>query len=637
MSTLKVRAETRVLEARREGEDPRANLASGWLLCEVAAPEPQGAAVPRRPANVALVLDRSGSMRGRPLDFAREGASLAIGLLRDGDRFSVVAYDDRVDVVVPSGPATEAARRAARESLAQVFARGSTDLHGGWLQGCEEVARGMSEGSESRCLLLTDGLANQGVTDAGEIAKHAGELLRRGIVTSTFGLGDGFDEVLLQRMAEAGGGNAYWVREPSQIGPAMEAELGDSLEVVARNAELVVEGRGVAEVLVPGVGRLPRDGEGRFRHRLGSLSGGQVRSEALHVRLRRRRAGRPSAVRVWLEDADGALPREGQEASWAFVAPADAAAAPLDADVVVATRSALVQGLVVESLKVDRDTDLRERVRRLDREAARLAAIVDRVPRLAPVLDELREAAARLDDQAFLMDAGRVKEAMFSAWNVLKGRDADGRARRGRGEGRLHVRLLGEGMELSRLAGRLSWLFETAARGQARCFVDDGPALPPTGPADRTMTREEQQKVVGPIGTPLDGEPVTIVLTPRPLEGNRFSAWHPQSRAAVVSLAGTAEASRAPVEAFVAYEVLLHGLRLSWPEWNPESLMHAETRGCLFDLCRVRSDLDVKLHAASLCHFCRERLRRSRVDTGLVDAYLSVVRDLSAAARAGVN
>jgi hypothetical protein len=65
--------------------------------------------------------------------------------------------------------------------------------------------------------------------------------------------------------------------------------------------------------------------------------------------------------------------------------------------------------------------------------------------------------------------------------------------------------------------------------------------------------------------------------------------------------------------------------------------MQEETRGCLFDLCRVRSDLDVKLHAASLCHDCRERLRRSRVDTGLVDTLLSVVRDLAAAGTAKVN
>jgi len=637
MSTLRARQETPTLEARSEAESPRTRLASAWILCDVAAPEPKEPGKPRRSGNVALVLDRSGSMAGRPLDLALQGAGLAVEALRGGDRFGVVTYDDRVDVLVPSTPATEVAKAEARDRLQLVQAGGSTDLHGGWLQGCEEVARGMTEGPESRCLLLTDGLANQGVTDPGEIARHAAELRARGIVTSTFGLGDAFDEVLLQKMAESGGGNAYWVREPGQVGPAMAAEMGDSLEVVARGVELVVEGVGVEEVLVPGLGRLTRGTDGRFRRSLGSLSANQVRSETLHVRLRRRRAGRESAVSAWLEDAERVLPREVRELVFTFQPKQVADAAPLDADVVVTTRTAFARGLALEALGPDALRRAKEWIEKLDREAARLARLESRVPGIAAVLAELRETAGRLADKQFLLDSGRVKEAYFGAAYGLKGRDAAGRARYSRGAARLDVQIHGDAIDVAGVASLLDGAFRNAVRGSIPCRVVGGHAVGPTGPDEAPMTRAEQLGAVGPLGGAFRGGHVTLLVTPRPLEGNRFSTWHPSPRAAVVSLHRGGRESTAPVEAFLAYEVVLHGLRLVAPGWDPETLMHSETRGCVFDFCRVRSDLEVKLNAASLCDRCRETLRRSRVDTGLVDALLSVVRALAAAPRVGVN
>lgn len=470
----------------------------------------------------------------------------------------------------------------ARNLLAAVDPGGSTDLHGGWLQGCEEVARGMTPETESRCLLLTDGLANHGVTDPAEIAHHAGDLRARGIATSTFGLGDGFDEVLLQRMSDAGGGSAYWVREPEQVGPAMEAELGDSLEVVARDVALIVEGYGIEEVLVPGVGRLEKGADGRFRRRLGSLSAGQLRSEALHLRLRRRLPGRESAAKVWLEDAGGALPREEHEVSFTFRPRTEAGAAPLDADVVVATRTAFVHGLVLEALKPGYREETAESIRRIDRETARLARLAERVPALAPVLDDLRDAAEKLADHSFLLDAGRAKEAYFRANYALRGRDTAGRARKGSGGFALDVVLHGDGFDLAGACALLDARFRAAARGRFPVCIRHGEGLPASGDAAEPLPEREQWRLL-------------------------------------------------------AYETVLHGLRAARAAWDPDALMHGETRGCVFDLCEVRSDLDVKLHAASLCGPCRERLRRSRVDTGLVDALLSVVRDLTAAAAVKAN
>jgi Ca-activated chloride channel family protein len=639
MSTLTVRPETRTLEARAEGEDPRSRLASAWILCDVTAPEPNGPVAPRRPVNVTLVLDRSGSMAGRPLELAKKGAALALDLLRDGDRFGIVAYDDRVRVVTPSAAATAQAREEARQELAELGPGGSTDLHGGWLQGCEEIARGLAlaPGADARCLLLTDGLANHGVTDSGEIARQAAELRARGIATSTFGLGDGFDEVLLQRMSEAGGGNAYWARQPEQVGPAMEAELGDSLEVVARDAALVVEGYGVEEVLLPGVGRLQKGEDGRFRHRLGNLAAGQVRSEALHLRLRRRLPSRESGVKVWLEDAEGALPREEREAAWTFRPRAEAVAAPLDSDVVVATRTAFVQGLVLDALRFETWRDTGDLLKGIDREAARLATLARRVPALAPVLDDLRDAAEKLADREFLLDSGRAKEAFYRASYALRGRDAAGRARRGSGGLALDVVLHGDGIDLAETCTLLDARFRSAARGRIPVRVRHGEVFPESAGPGEPLPQYGARQLYDRAFVRKDEQRATLIVTRRPLASNRFSEFVDSPAGVVVSLSGVTDATTAPVEAFLAYETVLHGLRAARAAWDPDMLMHTETRGCVFDLCEIRSDLDVKLHSASLCIACRERLRRSRIDTGLVDTLLSVVRDLSAAGAKKVN
>ena len=93
------------------------------------------------PVNVAFVLDRSGSMGGEKIELARRAVDHALRLLRSDDRFSLVVYDSEIDVIVESTLATPRACEHARARLASIEARDSTDLCGGWLAGCEQVAR----------------------------------------------------------------------------------------------------------------------------------------------------------------------------------------------------------------------------------------------------------------------------------------------------------------------------------------------------------------------------------------------------------------------------------------------------------------------------------------------------------------
>ena len=199
------------------------------VLVRIQAPAAEGESE-RLPVNLAFVLDRSGSMQGEKIRLAREATLNAIRTLRERDRFSVVTYDDEVEVIVPATAATTEARHEAERRLREVTARRTTDLCGGWLAGCEQVARGLDEGGVGRCLLLTDGLANVGVTDHDELVGHARELAARSVETTTFGVGRDFDERLLDDMADAGAGNFYFIEGAAQIPDFIASEVGEALE-----------------------------------------------------------------------------------------------------------------------------------------------------------------------------------------------------------------------------------------------------------------------------------------------------------------------------------------------------------------------------------------------------------------------
>ena len=143
-------------------------------------------------------------MSGAKLDLARRAVETAVGRLLPMDRFAIVVYDDRIDVVVESTPASREAKTMAVDRLRTIDARGSTNL-GERLAARRRAGRGrpgraapVRRASVNRVLLLTDGLANQGITDPAELTRHAAELRARGVTTTTFGVGEDFDEALLQ-------------------------------------------------------------------------------------------------------------------------------------------------------------------------------------------------------------------------------------------------------------------------------------------------------------------------------------------------------------------------------------------------------------------------------------------------------
>ena len=154
----------------------------------------------RSPLNLALVIDRSGSMAGEKLAYVKQAACHVLGLLDARDYLAIYAFDDKVRRVASSNPLTLERRDDLRRRLQQLDSGGMTNLFDGWLAGAEAVAMHLREEAINRVLLLSDGQANRGKTDLEELAHHTEELYRRGVSTSTFGVGLDYNERLLEAM-----------------------------------------------------------------------------------------------------------------------------------------------------------------------------------------------------------------------------------------------------------------------------------------------------------------------------------------------------------------------------------------------------------------------------------------------------
>lgn len=195
----------------------------------------------RAPVNLALVLDRSGSMSGEKLDYAKRAALHVLDLLDAQDKAALVVYDDRVETISPCVALDARNKRILQSAITELMVRGSTNLSGGWLRGCQLVGEVLDPSSLQRCLLLTDGLANVGLTNVPELAHHAGEIFHRGVSTSTFGLGDDYDERLLEAMSNEGGGRYYYIADVQDIPAIFEQELEGLTSVTVRNIHLIVD------------------------------------------------------------------------------------------------------------------------------------------------------------------------------------------------------------------------------------------------------------------------------------------------------------------------------------------------------------------------------------------------------------
>ena len=209
----------------------------------------------RTPVNVAFVIDRSGSMQGARIVQAREAAAAAIRRLDRNDIASVVIFDDKIDVLVQAQNVDDHAVFIDR--IRQVGARGSTAIHGGVIEGAQQVRQNLDQRRLNRVVLSSDGQANVGPRRPEDFAQLGRELLAQGISVSTIGLGMQYNEDLMQQLARASDGNHTFVGETTDLIQVFNKEFDDVLASCAQTVSIDVELRPGVRV----VRALSRDGK----------------------------------------------------------------------------------------------------------------------------------------------------------------------------------------------------------------------------------------------------------------------------------------------------------------------------------------------------------------------------------------
>ncbi len=189
----------------------------------------------RRPMNLAVVIDRSGSMaEENKMEYAKSALAMLVRQLEPEDILSIVMYDDVVEVLRPAGRVRN--REQVLALLEQIYPRGSTNLGAGMAEGFRQASRERRAGTVNRVVLISDGLANTGMTDPralGRIARrHRGE----SISLTSMGVGLSYNENLMMNLAESGGGNYYFIEHPEQLASIFRGEFQMLSRLYAHNS-----------------------------------------------------------------------------------------------------------------------------------------------------------------------------------------------------------------------------------------------------------------------------------------------------------------------------------------------------------------------------------------------------------------
>ncbi len=264
-----------------------AGVTDTHLTVEITAPARDGAV--RQDVAMALVIDRSGSMVGQPLNDAKLAAIRAIDALSPVDTFAVVAYSTDAQLLVPVGHATSQQKALARAAIERIRAEGGTNISAGVSLGAQEL-RDRPADDLGRIVLISDGQANEGIYDRAGLSSLASRTASGGVSLTAVGVGLDFDEVTMTEMAVAGRGNYYFVERASDLGDMFERELGSLGETVVVDARLDVTPAAGVEILEAYGYRVDR-ADGAVIVPIADLRAGERRKVVLRLRVRAEHTG----------------------------------------------------------------------------------------------------------------------------------------------------------------------------------------------------------------------------------------------------------------------------------------------------------------------------------------------------------
>jgi Ca-activated chloride channel family protein len=272
------------------------------LVMRAAAGEEQ--APVRRPTDLVVVLDRSGSMSGEKIEQARAAVRELTGQLGPEDRFALVTYANTATLAIPLAPAGAQALSGWLATLASITPDGGTNISGGLDLAMDLVERSRGAGRAARAILISDGLANQGDDSTEGLVRRAGRAAHGEYVLSTVGVGADFNEYLMTALADAGTGNYYYLRGGADLGSVFAREFDAARTTVASALAIDVAPADGVRVVDAGGYPLEQTGGG-VRFRPGALFAGQERRVWLTFAVPQQAAGEHDLGRVTLAYADG--------------------------------------------------------------------------------------------------------------------------------------------------------------------------------------------------------------------------------------------------------------------------------------------------------------------------------------------
>jgi Ca-activated chloride channel family protein len=385
---------------------------------------------------IQVVLDRSGSMQGEPLDAAKGSLLKLVSRLAPQDAFGLVAFDDSALVIVPTRTMADHHMPSLRKAIRELQTGGSTDISAGYLMGLRELTRVNAAGG-STLLLISDGHANAGEQDPKFFQEVSIKSATEKVTTSTIGLGNGYDETILEALAQGGGGAHRFAGSIDEAVGAIAAEVDDLLDKTIVNAVLRVtpttamSGAPAIEI----VQRLPywKDGE-TFIVQLGDLYSGENRRFVIDLEVPGIASlGLCKIADITIEYLDLA---QRQEISVTMpvnvnVVPGDVAAGRI-ADPIVRAERLILEAQTAKSLAVDEllNGKIKEASSRLKGAASSLR----REASLIPVTDErsaesLAIIKAEADEIDVLAQTAEDQDVMYSSKRMTESYSRMTRAR----------------------------------------------------------------------------------------------------------------------------------------------------------------------------------------------------------------
>ena len=287
------------------GGDGELTLALDLVAAEVHRP-----GQPLNQVDLVLVLDRSGSMAGSKIESARRAVCELIDGLGPRDRLALVSYSNSATTHMGLTTASESGKRAMRQAVLSIREGGGTNLGDGLETGISLLRQARSDGGApvGRVVLITDGLANSGITDPASLGQMASRAAREEFTVSTVGVGEDFNEVLMTLLADRGRGNYTYLSDPATFAEVFRHEFLGARNVVASGLALSLELPESMRLLHASGYPVERSGS-RVTIRPGDMVSGQARRIFLSLAMDTRRTGKVEIDQVKLTYTEGDMPR----------------------------------------------------------------------------------------------------------------------------------------------------------------------------------------------------------------------------------------------------------------------------------------------------------------------------------------